>query len=60
MIPELRMSTKRPKPTLLARTNPVAKYAPAANKAVCFRDRTAYTRKNKHKGREPSPVLQIA
>ena len=52
------MSIKPPKPSLPTRTNPVAKYAHTANKAVCFRDRTRYTRKKKHNDREPSPVFQ--
>ena len=32
--------------------NPVAKFAHHINKAQCFRDRTAYSRKNKHKDLE--------
>lgn len=39
------------------RNNPVAKYASRANnRSVAFRDRTAYIRKAKHKGREPWPM----
>jgi hypothetical protein len=33
--------------------NPVAKFAHHFNNAVFFRDRTSYSRKNKHKGTEP-------
>ena len=33
--------------------NPVAKFAYHFNNAVFFRDRTAYSRKNKHQGTEP-------
>jgi hypothetical protein len=33
--------------------NPVAKFAYHFNNAVFFRDRTSYSRKNKHKGTEP-------
>jgi len=33
--------------------NPVAKFAYYFNNAVFFRDRTSYSRKNKHKGTEP-------
>jgi hypothetical protein len=33
--------------------NPVAKFAHHFNNAVFFRDRTAYSRKNKHQGTEP-------
>jgi hypothetical protein len=32
--------------------NPVAKFAHHVNKAQFFRDRTAYSRKNKHKDHE--------
>ncbi|WP_202901164.1 DUF7230 family protein [Methylocaldum szegediense] len=49
------MSTrkKRPQPPL---TNPVAKYAGKFNRAATFRDGRTYTRKVKHKGREPFPI----
>ena len=52
------MTSKRdPKGVPLTRCNPVAKYAPQANnRAVAFRDRTAYVRKAKHKGRESCPT----
>ncbi len=41
--------------------NPVAKFAHHFNNAVFFRDRTSYSRKNKHKGAEPfSLYLQVA
>ena len=53
------MSRKKPS-AIPARSNPVAKYAHTVNKSLSFRDRTAYTRKNKHKGQEPSPLLQVA
>lgn len=42
-------SIKKPIPV----QNPVAKFAHHFNNAVFFRDRTAYSRKNKHKGIEP-------
>ncbi|MGI9210967.1 MAG: DUF7230 family protein [Methylococcaceae bacterium] len=53
------MSKKKPLPAVL-QLNPVAKFAHKVNKAVVFRDHTAYTRKAKHKGREPSPIRQQA
>jgi hypothetical protein len=34
--------------------NPVAKFAVRFNRSGVFRDRTAYRRKSKHKGSEPS------
>ncbi|HLF95905.1 MAG TPA: hypothetical protein VI457_02070 [Methylococcaceae bacterium] len=37
-------------------TNPVAKFAVRFNKAVVFQDKTRYSRKRKHKSREPFPI----
>ena len=36
--------------------SPVAKHNRRFNRAVVFRDRTAYRRKPKHKGREPFAI----
>lgn len=37
--------------------NPVAKFAFKFNKARVFNDKTKYQRKNKHKGKEPFPMV---
>jgi hypothetical protein len=49
------MSKKTDPPSTPLR-NPVAKHAGKFNRAATFRDRRAYTRKDKHKGREPFPI----
>lgn len=41
-------------------TNPVAKFAARFNKAVVFQDKTRYSRKRKHKSREPFPMSRPA
>ena len=52
------MTKKKPKNALVIELqkqlpqNPVAKFAHHINKAGFFRDRTAYSRKGKHKDRE--------
>lgn len=51
-------SPSNPTPTI---NNLVAKHAGKFNRAATFRDATAYRRKPKHAGREPSPItLQAA
>jgi hypothetical protein len=37
--------------------NPVAKFAHRFNKAQIFSDKTRYQRHNKHKGKEPFPII---
>lgn len=37
--------------------NPVAKYAHHFNKAQVFKDKSKYQRRNKHKGKEPFPMM---
>jgi len=37
--------------------NPVAKYAYQFNKAQVFKDKSKYQRHNKHKGKEPFPMM---
>jgi hypothetical protein len=49
------MARKRPSSTHPP-GNPVAKFAVRFNKAVVFPDRTRYSRKQKHKSREPFPI----
>ena len=40
-----------------ATQNPVAKFAHRFNKAKIFNDKTRYQRHNKHKGKEPFPII---
>jgi hypothetical protein len=37
--------------------NPVAKHAHNFNRSVVFADKTRYTRKTKHKGLDPVPMI---
>jgi hypothetical protein len=50
------MARKHP-PSPRPPTNPVAKFAARFNKAVVFQDKTRYSRKRKHKSREPFPIV---
>jgi hypothetical protein len=50
------MSKKTTPPSGGERRNPVAKHAHRANRATVFRDRTQYSRKTKHRAREPFPL----
>lgn len=48
--------SNKPRPPTAPNHNPVAKFAGKFNRAATFRDARAYTRKPKHKGREPFPI----
>jgi hypothetical protein len=48
--------SKKTRPPSPPPCNPVAKHAGKFNRAATFRDQRAYTRKSKHKGREPFPI----
>jgi hypothetical protein len=51
------MSKKKTRPPpSVPMHNPVAKFAGKFNRAATFRDARAYTRKPKHKDREPFPI----
>ena len=41
----------------LSLQNPVAKHAHNFNRSVVFADKTRYTRKTKHKGLDPVPMI---
>ena len=60
------MTKKKPKNALVIELqkqlpqNPVAKFAHHVNKAGFFRDRTMYSRKDKHKDRESFLIRYLA